>query len=462
MKWYVLLKDWGTQKAGQKIQMSDVDAKSLVDTGFAKESEVDPTESIVDNIVKNLTPKFEGLIKSATEATIKGLGDAVVKAKDTISITDPRNADNLFGYKSVNNWLAELKSASNPQWSLGMASESYKSYLGKTYGDRFADVAKSATGLQTAVGEDGGFLSLPSFAAGIFKVAYDSSMFLSKIDQYTVGGASNNMTFLQDAETSRATGSRRGGVRGYWIEEGGQYTASRPKFDKMTLTLRKLGVFVYMTEEMNADQGFGLEQYISNCAGEEIDFLLCDAIINGAGGGNPLGIMNSPAKITQTAESGQGANTVVGKNISKMWSRMHPSVRGDAVWLINSSVEPELDTLSLAIGTGGSTWPLYLPPGGLADLPYGRLKGRPVFVTEFAQQLGTEGDIILWSPKSYCSISKGGIRTAMSIHLRFDYDEMVWRFTFRFDGQPWWKKALTPFKGTNTLSTIVTLNSTRT
>jgi hypothetical protein len=45
----------------------------------------------------------------------------------------------------------------------------------------------------------------------------------------------------------------------------------------------------------------------------------------------------------------------------------------------------------------------------------------------------------------------------MSIHLRFDYDESVFRFIFRLDGAPWWPAALTPYKGSNTQSCFVNL-----
>jgi hypothetical protein len=48
------------------------------------------------------------------------------------------------------------------------------------------------------------------------------------------------------------------------------------------------------------------------------------------------------------------------------------------------------------------------------------------------------------------------------MHLRFDYDETVFKFTLRMDAQPLWDVPLTPFKGTNTQSPFVALSSTRT
>jgi hypothetical protein len=49
------------------------------------------------------------------------------------------------------------------------------------------------------------------------------------------------------------------------------------------------------------------------------------------------------------------------------------------------------------------------------------------------------------------------MESASSMHVRFLNDEMAFRITFRVDGHALWNSALTPFKGTNTLSPFVTL-----
>ena len=42
---------------------------------------------------------------------------------------------------------------------------------------------------------------------------------------------------------------------------------------------------------------------------------------------------------------------------------------------------------------------------------------------------------------------KGGIQSDTSIHVQFLYDEQVFRFIMRVDGQPVRASALTPYKG---------------
>jgi hypothetical protein len=48
------------------------------------------------------------------------------------------------------------------------------------------------------------------------------------------------------------------------------------------------------------------------------------------------------------------------------------------------------------------------------------------------------------------------------MHVAFTTDETAFRAVYRVDGAPMWRVALTPFKGANTLSPFVVLNSTRT
>jgi HK97 family phage major capsid protein len=57
------------------------------------------------------------------------------------------------------------------------------------------------------------------------------------------------------------------------------------------------------------------------------------------------------------------------------------------------------------------------------------------------------GDIICADLGGYILAEKGGIQADMSIHVNFIYDESVFRFVLRLDGQPQRASALTPYKG---------------
>jgi HK97 family phage major capsid protein len=76
------------------------------------------------------------------------------------------------------------------------------------------------------------------------------------------------------------------------------------------------------------------------------------------------------------------------------------------------------------------------------------LFGRPVIAIEQAATLGTQGDIMFADlGGGYILAEKGGMKSDMSIHVQFIYDESVFRFVMRVDGQPVRASALTPYKG---------------
>jgi HK97 family phage major capsid protein len=195
---------------------------------------------------------------------------------------------------------------------------------------------------------------------------------------------------------------------------------------------------------------------------DELLFAIENAIVNGTGAGQPLGLLTENCKIEVSKETNQTATTLWGPNIVKMWARMWARSRPNAVWLINQDVEPYLWGLALegryaSAATAADAIPIYYPAGTITNQGnYGILMGRPVIPVEFCQTLGTAGDIILVDLSQYLMIQKPAA-SAMSMHVRFTTDELTFRLTYRCDGRMWWKSALTPFKGTNTLSPLITL-----
>lgn len=300
------------------------------------------------------------------------------------------------------------------------------------------------------VGADGGFAVPPAFKAEIMQLIEDEENLLGRTDSLTT--ASNNLSLPVDETTPWQT---TGGVQAYWEGEGNQLTQSKPSLKENTHRLKRLTALVPMTEDL-LDDASAMDSYLRRKVPSKMDFKISNAIINGTGSGQPLGFRNSGALISVAKEAGQAADTIVYENIVNMWSRMYGPSRRNAIWLINQDIEPQLDTMSFE-GTSSSV-PAYFPPGGVADAPYGRLKGRPVITTQAAQTLGDEGDIMLVDLKSYMTLVKtGGMRSDVSMHLYFDYDMMAFRFILRIDGQPYLSAPIDPLNGTSTLSPFVTL-----
>lgn len=427
-----LAKDFLGQSAGVRFDMPDAEAQSLIDQGVAQMVD-DP---LGPALTRSLQPALDAAIEKSLGQMLRRRG--ADKPMPFAAPIDMPN-DARSGFKNFGEFALAVRDACQP---------------GKRPDDRLAPMLKSPSGMGETVNADGGFLVPTEFSQKLLERVYATSNLLGMTDQYVVAG--NSIAFPRNAETSRANGSRWGGVRAYWRSEGDQASASRPTFGQLSLTLNKLFVMITASDELLADtQGLALEQYLLRVASEEINFVVGDSILNGSGSGQPLGILGAPCLVTVPKETGQAAATLTANNIAAMWSRLWAPCRQNAVWLINQDVESQLNTMT--VGTGSSAMAAYLPPGGLSSKPYATLLGRPVYPVEWCPTLGTVGDIVLADLRHYVTITKGMVESAMSIHLRFDYDESTFRFIFRVDGKPWWSAALTPYKGSNTQSCFVAL-----
>ena len=203
------------------------------------------------------------------------------------------------------------------------------------------------------------------------------------------------------------------------------------------------------TDELLEDAGT-MESWLTSNVPVELRYKVEDSFINGDGVGKPLGILNSGALKTVTR---QNANQINATDIGNMWAARWAGY-DDYVWIGNQSIFPQM--LNLSIGQQ----PVFLTPGGLSNLAYASLLGRPYFDVEYLPTLGTAGDLMLVSPSAYQVIEKaGGIQTASSIHVQFVTDETAFRFVYRVDAAPTWTTALTGKDGA-TYSPFVNLLAT--
>lgn len=327
-------------------------------------------------------------------------------------------------------------------------------------------MAAGPTGMNEGIGSEGGFLVQTDFQTGLLDDLYAGGDLLRLIRPIPISANANGIAMNGVDETSRANGSRAGGIQAFWTAEAGLKNASQPKFRNIKMDLDKLTGLCYATDELLQDTT-ALEAWIKEAFNTEFTFKLEDAIINGTGAGMPLGILNSGCVITVAKEGSQANGTVTAANIVAMWSRLPARSKKNAVWLINGDVQPALATMVLPVknvaGTenvGGLVHPVvnYQAPGTNGST-YGTLMGRPIIETEYNASLGTVGDIILFDPTQYLAIDKGPTQFASSIHVRFIYDETVFRFVYRFNGTPKWRQPQTPFKGSTTRSPFVVLQA---
>lgn len=325
------------------------------------------------------------------------------------------------------------------------AVKGYAKSLGSNYPPRLKAL-KAIAGASETVSADGGFLLDPTLTGEIIKPMHEEGPFSSRARKLPVSANSNYGWINGVDETSRATGSRWGGIRGYRVGEGVTITASKPKFRRINWELQKYALLIYGTDELLMDAA-QFSSVVQQGAREELSFMLNDDILNGLGAGGPLGILASPALYSVPKEGGQLAATVSYRNLSDMWMGLDTRSKRSPVtaWFINAEVTPFLDEMYINAGTGG------IPPRFISETPNGTytIKGRPVIETEFNAAVGTLGDIVLSDMSEYLVWQKGDVQFASSIHVEFLTDQEIFRMIVRVDGKPTMNSTITPYKATS-------------
>lgn len=320
------------------------------------------------------------------------------------------------------------------------------------------------SGLNTVTPNEGGFLVPPEHGSLIIKQAYETGSILSRVTRLPLT-VSDSMTMPYLNETSRADGSRQGGVRGYWRGQGDAGTASKPSFGEMEIKLKAAMVAGYATDEMLRDFAF-TGALLNRLFANELQFVVEDAVFEGDGAGKPTGLVGAACKIQIAKESGQAAKTICGDNVIKMFARFPVRSRrsAGAAWLYNQDCEPQLWKLSArTTATEGASstsdaMPMLVPAGvGFNRTEFPLLLGIPAIPVEYCETLGTAGDIVLTDLSEYILVEKEAAEMASSMHVRFLEAEQTFRMMYRVDGQMGWSSAVTPYKGSNTISPVITL-----
>lgn len=335
----------------------------------------------------------------------------------------------------------------------------------------------SASGQNVTTDADGGYLVPPEYADGLLKLAQTESVLYPKVQHVPV--TSNRLIVNRIDETSRKdatellTTGRGGGLLAYWAAEAEQYTKSQFKLNKDQTDLEKLIGLCYATDEMLEDV-VAMGAYIAQGFRDEFSFKIDDAIYGADGSGKPQGIVDdgNTALVTIAKESGQANGSVLLANLLKIWNAMPAKNRAKAEWYINQDMEIMLMQLLMTTGTLSSTgasavedltgafgFPLYLPAGGITGSPNGTLLGRPVVPIEHAAAVGEAGDILFADLSQYRWIDKSGMNAQVSIHVRFEYDEQAFKFTYRCGGKPIWPNTIEAYKGSTVRSPYVALGA---
>lgn len=324
----------------------------------------------------------------------------------------------------------------------------HSNYAGQ---DRWRRIRNDYSSLDAATG---GFLVPETLRAELLRVSLETSIVRSRAR--TIPMDSARVPFPTIDSTSNAS-SVYGGIVGYWTEEGAALTESEATFGRVVLDASKLTAYCEVPNELLQDSIISFSALMDQLMPAAISWFEDIAFIRGTGVGQPLGVMLSPALVSVAKETGQAADTILWENLVKMYARMLPSSLNSAVWVANIDTFPQLATMSLAVGTGGSA--IWLNNGVVG--PPMTILGRPLIFTEKMETLGGGGsgkDIAFLDFSYYLIGDRMQMRAESSPHVKFANDITAYRVIERVDGRGWLASAITPNKGTNTLSPFVTLD----
>lgn len=304
----------------------------------------------------------------------------------------------------------------------------------------------------STVPSDGGFLIPENLRSELLRVSLESAVVRPRAR--VIPMETLRVPFPTIDSTSNVS-SVFGGIVAYWTEEGAALVESSAKFGRTVLDAKKLTAYTEVPSELVADSIGSFETFIQEMFPEALAWYEDNAFLAGTGVGEPLGLLTAgnTARISQAAESGQEVDTIVWENVIKMYARMLPQSLNRAVWLVSPDTFPQLATMALSVGTGGSA--VWLNNGSSG--PPMTILGRPVIVTEKASLLGDLGDINFVDFGYYLIGDRQVASAQVSTDYKFGLDKIAYRIISRVDGRPWLQTAITPKNNGNTLSPFVSL-----
>lgn len=313
--------------------------------------------------------------------------------------------------------------------------------------DRYATVGSDeARGVSDPYG---GFLVPEDFHPDFMKVEPEADPMAEYVRRIPMGRPIVRIPARTD---KNHTTSVAGGITVTRRPETVAGTSSVTQMEHVTLEAHSLFGLSYATEELLVDSPESFIAILETGFSEQFTYQLINERLNGTGVGEFQGVLNSPALVTVSKQAGQAAKTVIKENIDAM--RAQCWGYGNAIWIANHDVGPQLASLNQAVGTAGTG--MIWMPSYREDYP-DMLLGRPLIFSEYAQTLGTVGDLILGNWNEYLEGTYQPLESAESIHVRFINHERAFKFWMRNDARCWWLTALTPKYSSSLLSPFVVL-----
>jgi len=364
------------------------------------------------------------------------LDDYESRSKPIFAPGEKRTSRKLFGLRDTSD--AGFKSLSELMGIIGR----------NQYDPRLKGLEKQRA-MTEGIPSDGGYMIPSAMGEMLLDPVLEQSIVLaradvrpmkSNVEDFPAWGVGNHSVDVYD------------GIVAYFVEEAGSFTETTPKTRNVKLNAKKLGVLTTVSNEWLNDLP-GSDAQLTDALSKAISWYADYYLLQGVGGAQPLGVVNSKCIVNVAKETGQVADTIYYQNLKKMFARMLPGCRKNAIWIVNDDTIPELLEVTIPIGTSGAHYPVLQERNGNFQI-----FGKQVITSEKMPKLGDANDIIFVDLTQYLVGLRYNVQIAKSPHVDFKTDKMAYRLLMRFDGQMKQDEALTPKKSTtNTLSSVVGL-----
>jgi HK97 family phage major capsid protein len=453
---------------GDVVDVDDILGKQLIDGGVAEahnivevglkaaaaaeaaaKAEAEMTERITKAVSDKITEKVNitvGRDNSESDPACGYLGEHNKSLKD---ITD-RELSKIMGNFAQDVAKAHGAAQLPPRLKkrLEMHQRDIQAKVKSGVYSPNAEIVKAAgDGYEVSSDEFGGFTVPTAVSYSMMQGILEASIVRPRATVLTTDTQMLELPYCRDEDHS--SGTVYEGIQIYFDDELGQLTASRAKLGQLGFKMKKMTALWHASEEIIRWGAVAMGSFMNQKYPEALAWKEDLSFINGPGGAQPLGILNSTAAISITKETGQVADTYVLENSTKQVARMKSMRR--AGWLMNRNVFPQLPQFNVTAGTGGTA--VFVNDASSATPQ--SLWGYPIIFTEKVPTLGDAGDVTLTDFADYVIVDDAnGVDMQSSIHLKFDYAQRTFRILKWVDGQNATPTALTPANG-DSLSTVV-------
>lgn len=432
-----LTKPFLNRQPGERIDLADADARSLIDQQIAVPVPGDLITPAVSKALENAFSKLTQSLDGIVTTTLQHFADAQGQARRhavPLLFGDGKRGDPEHNFAD---WLFCVRHGNVER-------------LTKEYGSELGEVSRKAA-LNTGVGTQGGFTVPVEFLDRLLMAAAEIAIARPRANVIPMSSRSIQVPVL-DIVTVPAVGDTAffGSLAARWTEEAAAETESEPTFKQIELVAHELSGYSKVSNQLAADSPLGLEALLINLFGKAIAWYEDAAFLNGNGVGKPLGAISSASGAAKSITR-NAANAFQLVDAAKMLGALLPGwTPRSTCWVIHPTVLQQV--VQMTTSAAGVAW---MP--NLRDQTPMTLLGLPICLTEKLQPLGTARDVALIDFQHYLIGDRKQIDIAYSEHVAFTNNQGVWRFVCRVDGQPWLRGPVTLSDGTSTLSPYVFL-----